>query len=282
MCAHEGQFYPGVTVIQNVVTDCYGEVLKSPQMNYQMQECSFAVSSPFSKFNSFSKQQVAGSENVKKYKCLGCFVCPEFPCRYRAAPGVRAKRTADKVAPLCPLHGSTTVTLLHQPCSVVFEYCTQSTGDVMLTVRGGPHRHTLPQPTRLAPSTLTHIRALISQSTDGRTGSLQVQQRSQGDERARDQRCVAHAISKTITDIFGKELGIAGLPKVAELTKDPWVRWAQPAGTSAGDFQMVLCQLNAQKSLAADVSKACVGTKAKTTAFFSKMSLMHTLITMRL
>ena len=183
-------------------------------------------------------------------------------------PGVRAMRTADKVAPLCPLHGSTTVTLLHQPCSVVFEYCTQSTGDVMLTVRGGPHRHTLPPPTRLAPSTLTHIRALISQSTDGRTGSLQVQQRSQGDERARDQRCVAHAISKTITDIFGKELGIAGLPKVAELTKDPWVRWAQPAGTSAGDFQMVLCQLNAQKSLAAEVSKAYVGTKAKTSAFF--------------
>jgi hypothetical protein len=33
---------------------------------------------------------------------------------------------------------------------------------------------------------------------------MQVQQRSQGDERTRDQRSVAYAISKTITDVFGK------------------------------------------------------------------------------
>ena len=146
----------------------------------------------------------------------------------------------------------------HEACTVIFVYVQHPDDSVTLTVTGGPHRHRLPPPTRLAPSTMAHIRALISNSSDGgKIAPMQVQQRTQGDEGARDQRRVAHAISKTITDVFGKDLGIAGLPKVKKLTGEkPWVRWAQPAGTDMGDFQLVFCQLDEQKALVSEVGYA--------------------------
>lgn len=61
----------------------------------------------------------------------------------------------------------------------------------------------------------------------------------------------------------------SGLAKVTELTRRPWVRFVQPAGTAAmGDFQLVFCQLEEQKVLAFEVSKAHAGQRSKTTAFF--------------
>ena len=84
---------------------------------------------------------------------------------------------------------------------------------------------------------------------------MHIQHHSQVDVATRDQRRVAYFISKTVTDIFGKELGIAGLPKVAAMVNNkPWVRNAQAASTGKGDFQMVFCQLDEHKVLVAEVS----------------------------
>lgn len=273
---HDGQFYPGITLTDDCVFDCYGRQQESlPFVNQDWQRYEFAKGNPFIKFNSFAKQQQASSDtsNTRKYKCLGCFVCPDPQCRYSAAPGIRFMRTAasSRAAMFCPLHGvgNTNFELTHQPCTVEFAYVTDVNDSVVLTVTGGPHRHRLPPPTQLAPSTMKYIRDRITDASNGgRTTAMHVQQKSQGDEGSRDQRRVAHAISKTIADVFGKDLGIAGLQKVEEFVKKPWVRWAQPLGTQMGDFQMVLCQLEEQKILTAEVSKAHSGLTAKTTAFF--------------
>jgi hypothetical protein len=265
---HEGQFYPGVTVIGDVVTDCFGKATTGAHVNEQWQRYEFGKGNPFAKFNSFPKQQFYVAGNNRKYKCLGCFTCPS--CRFRAAPGVRAMRMSNPVFPVCPFHEDDPNVMIHETCDVVFEYVTRGDETVTLTVTGGPHRHALPPPTRLAPSTMAAIRDLISDAADGsKISPMQVQMRSGNDGASRDQRKVAYAISKTITDTFGKDLGISGLAKVTELTRRPWVRFAQPAGTAAmGDFQMVFCQLDEQKRLAAEVSKAHAQQKSKTTAFF--------------
>ncbi len=253
---HEGQFYPGITVVDDVVIDCHGKVATGAPIEHQLQRYEFAKGDPFAKFNSFPKQQIHVVGTTRKYKCLGCFICPQ--CRYREAPGVRAMRMSPRVFPFCPLHGEDSVTMIHESCTAIFEYVQNPDSSVTLTVTGGPHRHRLPPPTRLAPSTMAHIRALISDPSDGgKIAPMHVQMRTQGDEGARDQRRVAHAISKTITDVFGKDLGIAGLPKVKELTGGkPWVRVAQPPGTAMGDFQLVLCQLDEQKTLVSEVGYA--------------------------
>jgi hypothetical protein len=92
---------------------------------------------------------------------------------------------------------------------------------------------------------------------------------SSQDSAAMHPRRLSHEHKKLFHDTFGSDLGIGGLSSLNKLTVGKsWVRFAQPCGTSEGDFQLVFCQLPEQQRLCSSVARAYTeATEAETTPY---------------
>ena len=259
----EGQFYPGTTL----------NPTSPPAHGSTENRFVFESSDPYAAFNSYAKQQLRGSisafSQTRRFKCLGVYVCSDSKCGFLIRPRIAAMRQKRDPAILCNnlgLHQGKPVFMVHVKCPVIFQYTSNRTMNCTdLQVQNAPHVHALPPPNKLAPTTLVELSKMVKEGTQLSTTRFAS---SSQDPAAMAPRRLTHEHKKLFHDTFGSDLGIGGLSSLNKLTGGkPWVRFAQPCGTSEGDFQLVFCQLPEQQKLCSSVASAYEEADSETTPY---------------
>ncbi len=259
----EGQFYPGTT----------HNPTSPPVHGSTANRFIFDRSDPYAAFNSYAKQQLRGSisafSQIRRFKCLGVFICSDSKCGFLMRPRIAAMRHKREPLIFCNnvgLHQQKSVRMIHVKCPVIFHYTLNlATNYTNLEVQDAPHMHALPPPNKLAPTTLVELSKMVKEGTQ--LSTMRFASNSQ-DPAAMAPRRLTHEHKKLFHDTFGSDLGIGGLSSLNKLTGGkPWVRFAQPTGTSEGDFQLVFCQLPEQQKLCSSVACAYKETDSETTPY---------------
>jgi RecQ family ATP-dependent DNA helicase len=261
----EGQFYPGtVERAFQAEPPCNGSTAN---------EFGFESGDPYSTFNSYAKQQCRGMVSAhysnKRYKCLGVFKCSDPNCKFLYRPRIAAMRLHHHPQVICSnigLHGQNATYMTHMPCTVMFEYSLDMrTNCTRLNVLNAPHTHAVPPPNKFAPSTLQELETMVkggSQFSSMRYAS------SSDDPATWNPRKLQNLHKQLYEDVFGSDLGIGGLQSLDTVTgSKPWVRFAQPCGTTEGAFQMVFCQLAEHNKLCSSVARSYDNLDTDTTAY---------------
>jgi superfamily II DNA helicase RecQ len=195
--------------------------------------------------------------STKKYKCLGCWHCPDSKCPYRARPHTK-KRDTPRCGNMVH-HAGNCPDLILRGCSVRFEYSVELPSRCTTLTVTGVHNHGIPPPNRVGPETLKHLAQIVKEG-DARPTATSLQLGSQvvqADAGSSEARRLGREIAAAYATVYGSDLGIGGLNDIRKVIgDDPFVRHVQVGNADDGYTNVVFCQLTEQQKLVASIAEA--------------------------